>query len=122
MTDDTLERVREHYTRHPYPPPMDLVDAIRAGRMSPGGSPDAHFRLFWPAQEPRGDLDILVAGCGTQEAVLFGLANPQARIHAIDISPASLEASTDLARAHGVDNITHHNLAIEQTTQIDQAG
>ena len=45
---------------------------------------------MWPAERPRANLEILIAGCGTSQAARYALREPDARITAIDVSDTSL--------------------------------
>jgi SAM-dependent methyltransferase len=52
----------------------------------------SHFhRIFWPDQEQKRDLDILIAGCGTNQAAVFAYRNPGAKVVGVDISQPSLD-------------------------------
>ena len=42
--------------------------------------------MFWPERDQVNGLDILVAGCGTNQAAVLAYPNPGARILAIDVS------------------------------------
>ncbi|MBM3952608.1 MAG: class I SAM-dependent methyltransferase [Rhodospirillales bacterium] len=101
-------RVRAQYERFPYPhDEARISDDVLAGREFPRGCPKREFALYWPTLPERDDLDILVAGCGSNQAAILGATLPNARIVAIDISAASIARSEALARAHGVANVTH---------------
>lgn len=49
---------------------------------------------------------IWIAGCGTFQSYVFGIANPRAEIVATDISEPSLERSRRRCALHGVRNVT----------------
>ena len=99
MLRRVTERVRAQYERHPYPP----VSAFALPRRSP--EPEASLSLGMSLaklvdfpREPR----ILVAGCGSLEALVIARANPSARaVVAVDLSEGSLrvlERRMQLAR------------------------
>lgn len=46
---------------------------------------------FWPDQEEKRDLDILIAVCGTNQAAVFAYRNPGAKVVGVDISQPSLD-------------------------------
>ena len=48
---------------------------------------------------------MLIAGCGTQEAVLWATSLPQFDVDAVDLSEASIEISKALAEQIGVSNL-----------------
>lgn len=95
--------MRDFYERHPYPPPVDDVDAYRRAWDDPRRWADSH--LFWPAQPYRDDRSVLVAGCGTTQLAHYALRWPRARVVGIDVSAASIAFTTDLQRKHGLDNL-----------------
>ena len=91
------EEVRDFYERMPYPAPRTSLDAHRYRYKNPD-SRRAKFHLMWPAKQPRGGQEILIAGCGTSQAARYALREPDARITAIDISDTSLRHSQSARR------------------------
>lgn len=98
MTD-----MADFYRRYPYP----HVDQVEYDR-------NLHDHLRYLAHAcydnpaPRfGERDgrMLIAGCGTREAVLWGASLPHFEVHAVDLSEASLAISARLAEQVGVDNV-----------------
>src|SRR5215207_7596772 len=75
--DPTVDPVCAFYTSHPYPAPVDNLDRARAEWQDPGRD-RAEYHLYWPDSPYRGDLDILVAGCGTWQAAKYALCRPAA--------------------------------------------
>ncbi|OAN54678.1 hypothetical protein A6A04_12195 [Paramagnetospirillum marisnigri] len=105
--------VKAQYERFPYPPPIDEIPAGHlAGTEYLAGCPSVDFHLYWPDRERRDDLDILVAGCGSSQAVMHGHALPKARITAIDLSATSIANSRRLAQRHGIDNIEFRQMSL----------
>ncbi len=111
------QSVRAFYERLPYPPPVADLDAQRALCSDPTRR-RALFHQAWPAQTQREDYEILVAGCGTSQAVRYAFREPGARITAIDISEASLLHTSRLAERYGVDNLELHRLPIERVQAL----
>ena len=91
------EEVRDFYERMPYPAPLADLHAHRDLYRNPDRR-RAEFHLIWPARQPRGDQEILIAGCGTSQAARYALREPEARITAIDVSETSLRHTRDLQR------------------------
>ena len=114
------QQVQALYERYPYPPAPDDLDGYRDGKLIPFGSPQAYFHLYWPSEEYRDDLDILVAGCGTTQAAALALRQAQANVVGIDISAASLEQSRAHAKRYNITNLTLRQLPVEQVEQLDQ--
>ena len=59
--------------------------------MVPRGTPAAFFHMYWPYKPFTKEIDILIAGCGTSQAVEFALWQPEARFVAIDLSQPALD-------------------------------
>ncbi len=98
MTD-----MADFYRRYPYP----QVDQVEYDR-------NLHDHLRYLAHAcydnpaPRfGQRDgrMLIAGCGTREAILWGASLPHFEVHAVDLSEASIEISKALAEQVGVTNV-----------------
>jgi SAM-dependent methyltransferase len=75
--------------------------------------------LLWPHKEYRADLDVLVAGCGTWQAAKYALSHPAARVVAIDISPASLWYTSELAKKYDLENLKMQELPVENVSDLD---
>jgi SAM-dependent methyltransferase len=59
-------------------------------------------------------MDILIAGCGTNQAAVFAYNNPEAKVVGVDISQASLDHQRFLKDKYGLANLELHLLPIEQ--------
>lgn len=106
-----MNLVEAFYDRHPYPPP---VAEVRAG-------PDrAGHHLIWPDRPPDAIGSVLVAGCGTSQAVRHALRRPQARVVGIDVSAESLEHARALAAHHEVANLELRRLPIEEVGELGE--
>jgi SAM-dependent methyltransferase len=111
--------IREFYTNHPYPPPLENLERARDLWQNENVH-RAEFHLLWPHREYRADFDVLVAGCGTWQAAKFALTHPGARVTAIDISPTSLEHTEALKRKYDLANLDVRQLPIESTGELGQ--
>jgi 2-polyprenyl-3-methyl-5-hydroxy-6-metoxy-1,4-benzoquinol methylase len=107
------DQVRLFYESHPYPAPLRDLDRHRELYRNPDRR-RAWSLLLWPAEEPRANREILVAGCGTSQAAVHALREPDAHITAIDISETSLRHTRELQRKYGLQNLHLHCLAIEE--------
>ncbi len=114
------DEVREFYESMPYPPPLTSLDAHR-DLYKDRDRRRAEFHLIWPAKEARGNLEILIAGCGTSQAARYALREPNARITAIDISETSLRHTRDLQRKYNLENLEPHQLAIESVKELGRS-
>jgi SAM-dependent methyltransferase len=115
-----MEELRDFYERMPYPPPLTSLDEHRELSKNPERR-RATFHLTWPAEQPRENLDILIAGCGTSQAARYALREPKARITAIDISDTSLRHTRDLQRKYNLENLELHQLPIERVGEIGRS-
>jgi SAM-dependent methyltransferase len=101
--------VSRQYERWRYPPPVEDLAAWSATNWDWFHPVHAH-RIFWPDRDYRPDLDILIAGCGTNQAAVFAFSNPDANVVGVDISQPSLDHQQYLKDRHGVANLQLHLL------------
>jgi 2-polyprenyl-3-methyl-5-hydroxy-6-metoxy-1,4-benzoquinol methylase len=116
---DRADEVRAFYESHPYPAPLDDLDRHRDLYRNPDRR-RALSLLLWPTEKPQANREILVAGCGTSQAAIHALREPDARITAIDVSETSLRYTRGLQRKYGLQNLGLHRLAIEQVGELGQ--
>lgn len=114
------EDVRRFYDTLPYPLPFSSLEEHRDLYKNPDRR-RARFHLIWPTEQPRGNLDILVAGCGTSQAARYALREPEARITAIDISETSLRHTRRLQRMYDLENLELHQLPIEHIAELGRS-
>src|SRR5215831_19723011 len=86
VDDVSADPVREFYTAHPYPPPVENLDRARDEWRSDPNRARAEFHLIWPERPYRADLAILVAGCGTWQAAKYAITRPEAGVVGVDVS------------------------------------
>lgn len=111
------DAIEEFYDRHPYPPPVTSL-ALHEGDDESATRRYAHH-LIWPDRPPDEVRSVLVAGCGTSQAVRHAIAHPDARVVAIDVAENSIAHTIELAERHGVHNLEVRRLAIEQVGGLD---
>ena len=109
--------MRAFYEGHPYPAPLRNLDRHRELYRNPDRRRAVSF-LLWPTEKPRANRGILVAGCGTSQAAIHALREPDARVTAIDISETSLRHTRDLQQRYDLQNLDLHRLAIEQVGNL----
>ncbi|MBT3219880.1 MAG: class I SAM-dependent methyltransferase, partial [Proteobacteria bacterium] len=94
--DEITRLVKNQYEMFPYP---GMTDQYRADSFP-------QLLLSYVRREPREELYIFDAGCGTGTAVVPVAENcPSAQIVALDISVAALEQARRLAEERGVANV-----------------
>lgn len=111
------DEVAGQYERWRYPQPIDDLNAWSAENWQWFDPSHAH-RLFWPDRAYPAGMEILIAGCGTNQAAQFAFANPDAKVVGIDVSEASLEHERVLRDRHRLQNLELHRLPIEQVGQL----
>ena len=114
------DEVRAFYESHPYPAPLRNLDRHRELYRNPDRR-RAWSLLLWPTEKPRANREILVAGCGTSQAAVYALREPDARVTAIDISESSLRYTRGLQHKYGLRNLDLHRLAIEEAGELERS-
>jgi SAM-dependent methyltransferase len=104
MSSDVVRSQYEHWA---YPLPVDdMEEAIRTGSYWEIGDPALYWPVFWPARRTHGPLDILIAGCGTNQAAYYACRHPDSRVIGVDLSDSSISHGRRLKEKHGLDNLT----------------
>ncbi len=120
MSDDPRsDVVVRQYERWRYPRPIQDLEGWIAGNWEWFDPSHAH-RILWPDRDYKPDLDILIAGCGTNQAAVFAYTNPAAKVVAVDISQPSLDHQQYLKDKHGLWNLELRLLPIEELSTLGQ--
>jgi SAM-dependent methyltransferase len=109
--------VSRQYERYRYPHPIEDLEVWLANNWEWYDPSHAH-RVIWPDREYKRDLDILIAGCGTNQASVFAFMNPDAKVTAVDISQPSLDHQQYLKDKHGLFNLELNLLPIEELPSL----
>jgi SAM-dependent methyltransferase len=91
--------VARQYQRWVYPAPIFDLEEWSAGSYDWTDPVHAH-RVYWPDREYPSGLDILVAGCGANQAACFAFTNPSAKVVGVDVSQPSLDHQQYLKDKH----------------------
>jgi SAM-dependent methyltransferase len=116
--DARADVVSRQYERWRYPHPIEDLETWSVNNWEWFDPVHAH-RVLWPDREYRPDLDILIAGCGTNQAAVFAFTNPAAKVVAIDISQPSLDHQQYLKDKHALANLELHRLPIEELSILN---
>lgn len=119
MSTIDADPIEAFYERHPYPPPVAELDRL-AGQLGDGRTVRADHHRIWPGRPVESVGSVLVAGCGTSQAVRHALRRPSAQVVGIDVSAASIEHSRALASHQGVTNLELHRVAIEDVGRLGE--
>ena len=120
MTFDPLtDTVSGHYQRWMYPEPIfDLPAWLETDWQ--WFDPSHSHRMFWPQREEVSELDILVAGCGTNQGAVLAYTNPSARVMAVDVSEPGLGHHEHLKRKYALENLELALFPIEELKSLSR--
>ncbi|HBB53230.1 MAG TPA: SAM-dependent methyltransferase [Legionellales bacterium] len=111
--------VSEQYDKWSYPQPiMDLPSWLN--KHWQWFDPSHSHHLFWPNCDYPAKLDILVAGCGSNQAAVLAYTNPTAQVVAIDVSKTALKHHEYLKKQYQLKNLELQHLPIEQVNQLNR--
>ena len=114
--------VAAQYESWVYPNPIpDLVEAAARGAYYDASDPSLIRRKFWPRPVEPENLDILIAGCGSNQAAQIALTNPGSRVTGIDLSSASLAHEQYLKQKHELHSLELRQLELEQVSALEQS-
>jgi SAM-dependent methyltransferase len=121
MEDTVTEAVRKQYEAYSYPPPIE--DAEKFLRKWGPLTCDPKFAgiQLWPEGRPRQDLRILCAGCGSSQAPLIALNNPDCSVLGIDLSKTSLAHSKRLREQHRLANLELRQMSLLDVGQLNRS-
>ena len=117
--DPLSDRVSAQYARWMYPQPIVDLQAWLASNWQ-WLDPSHSQRVFWPDRAYRTGMDILVAGCGTNQAAVLAYTNPHASVVAIDVSQPSLDHHRFLKEKHALANLELRLLPIERAAGLER--
>ena len=109
--------VSRQYEQWVYPEPIHDIPAWLADNWQ-WFDPSHAQRILWPNRDCRSDLDVLIAGCGANQAAVFAYANPGSRIVGIDVSEASLAHQLFLKQKYDLVNLELYRLPIEEVGSL----
>ena len=119
MNNPLADVVSDQYTKWVYPEPILDLDHWLENNWQ-WFDPSHASRIFWPDQHCTPCMDILIVGCGTNQAAIFAHTNPQANIVAIDVSRPSLDHHHHLKEKYGMTNLELHLLPIERVGELNR--
>lgn len=114
------DAIADFYEKHPYPPAPADLDDYRTTWASRDRRRAEHALLFGVTAF-REDLDVLVVGCGTSQAVRHAMRWPQGRVVGIDVSESSLRQTNRLVSKYDLTNLETHLLPIERVSELGES-
>ena len=109
------------YERFPYPGVDDDLSDLIARTRLPSWNPRDSYPLYFCDQEPRDELDVLIAGCGTNIAQQHAAYLPKMRFVAIDIADAPLANAKRVADRYALKNVEFFKLPIERVGELGRS-
>lgn len=119
MSGVRSDPIEAFYDLHPYPPPITDLGEL-AQRLGDWSAARSSHHLIWPERSIDSVGSVLVAGCGTSQAVRHALRRPHTRVVGIDVSAASIQHTRALAAHHEVTNLEVHRLSIEDVNDLGE--
>jgi len=117
MRKTRADRVARQYDRWNYPAPIEDVEVWLQSNWE-WFDPSHSQHILWPSKHYKPDMDILIAGCGTNQAAVIAFTNPDARIVGIDVSSSSLDHERYLRDKYGLRNLTLRQLPLEEAPSL----
>ncbi|MDH4378306.1 MAG: class I SAM-dependent methyltransferase [Vampirovibrionales bacterium] len=116
------DTVNEQYEQWVYPEPIHDLEAYYARGIAEEAEPRMVHWHYWPdgfyALQKQENIDILVAGCGSNQAAKLAYTHPKARVVGIDMCSASLAHEQKLKEKHTLNNLTLHNLDLHDVASL----
>ena len=107
MNQQNLDYLKKHYDNYAYPKPIeDIMEEFIKKKKRYIFDPTYHWHRIWPELPfSANQLKILIAGCGTNEAAVLALCNPNHSVTGIDISENSITHQKKLIKKHQINNL-----------------
>lgn len=120
MTDSPrADVVAQQYQKWQYPEPIQNLETWLSNNWQWFDPSHAH-RVLWPDRPHDPEMDILIAGCGTNQAAVFAYTNRASKVVAIDVSQPSLDHTRMLKDKYSLKNLELHLLPIEDAPSLKQ--
>lgn len=115
--DPRTDVVVDQYERWRYPEPIQDLPGWLQHNWQWFDPSHAH-PVLWPNRGYQPGLQILIAGCGTNQAATIAYTNPGATVVGIDVSEPSLDHERLLQDRYGLRNLDLHLLPIEEVASL----
>ena len=111
--------VAQQYQKWQYPEPIQNLESWIADNWQ-WFDPSHSHRLLWPDRPYQADMDILIAGCGTNQAAVLAYTNRAAKVVALDVSQPSLDHTKFLKDKYNLKNLELKLLPVEEAPSLNQ--
>ena len=101
-----MKKIKEQYNLYTYPEPIeDMKKAIDNGYIDLSDA-NLFWDTFFPDKAYTNNLNVLIAGCGTNQEIYLALANPNWKIYGIDLSENSIKFVEKQIKKYDLKNLT----------------
>ena len=101
-----MKEIEKQYEKWVYPKPIEDMEEFIT---KTGGTILSNMQFFWglffPEKKFNEKLDVLIAGCGTNQAIEISLSNPEWNIQAIDLSDTSIDFVKKQIKKYNLKNL-----------------
>ena len=110
--------IEKQYVKHPYPLPIhDMAERLKSGTHKEASGLDLVWNKLFPEKVYSDQLDVLIAGCGTNQAVYHALKFPSSNYYAIDVSQTSIDHVKKMIKMYDIKNLDVERREIEDLTE-----
>ncbi|BBZ40911.1 class I SAM-dependent methyltransferase [Mycobacterium conspicuum] len=117
LRDERDEILSPRYESWTYPEPIQDLRAWTENNWEWFDPVHAH-PILWPDREYRDNLDILIAGCGANQAAIFAYTNRAANVVAVDTCQPSLDHQQFLKDKYGLRNLELRRLPLQDVQTL----
>ena len=99
------DEIEAQYNKHPYPEPISNMDEFIKNGYAQASCLKVIWHRLFPEKKYYDNLNVLIAGCGTNQAIYHALKYPKSDHYAIDVSEASLSHVSKMIKKYNIQNI-----------------
>ena len=115
-----MKKIKEQYNLYTYPEPIEeMQKAIDNGYIDLTDA-SLFWDIFFPDKTYKDNLNVFIAGCGTNQAVYLALANPNWKIYGIDLSENSIGFVNKQIKKYNLKNLNVEMKDIFEITNKDE--
>ena len=115
-----MKKIKEQYNLYTYPEPIEeMQKAIDNGYIDLADA-SLFWDIFFPDKTYKDNLNVFIAGCGTNQAVYLALANPNWKIYGIDLSENSIDFVNKQIKKYNLKNLNVEMKDIFEITNKDE--
>ena len=105
MNTSDLDKIEEQYSKFPYPAPLENMEELIKQGYEQSSCPHALWYKLFPERRYQENLKVLIAGCGTNQAIYHALRHPRSEHYAIDVSEESLKHVANMIKKYNIKNL-----------------